>query len=369
MKMTLILSNDEVDQLLPMQVCLERLEETYAEVGSGRAVSRPRSDIYGAADGNGRYVFKTMDGIVPKFEVAAIRLNSDIIQWNVDKFGVRKDKQPLAPGGTWVGLVLLFSTRTGEPLAIMPDGVMQRLRVAATNALGVKYMAEEDASVYALLGSGWQAGAQAIAVAAVRPLKEIRVYSPTRDNRERLALELRTSLGIQVTAVDDPRSAVDGADIVGAATNSITPVVELEWLKKSAHVTCVKVAELGAGILENSGQVAVHTRLDRPTNYIVGQGEHPIYGHDPHEGLTESARSARTGSATSEFDLTELPDLGDLVSGRISRAKSGSLTTFVNTLGTGVQFAALGSLAYKFARERGLGREIPTEWLVETVHP
>lgn len=367
--MTLILSNDEVDKLLPMRACLQRLEETYAEVGGNRAVSRPRSDIYGPADESGRYVFKTMDGVVPKFEVSAIRLNSDVIHWNVNDLGIRKDKQPLAPGGTWVGLVLLFSTRTGEPLAIMPDGVMQRLRVAATNALGVKYMAEEEAPIYALLGSGWQAEAQAAAIAAVRPLKEVRIYSPTKDNCERLAVKLRASLGIQVTAVDDPRSAVEGADIVGAATNSITPVVELDWLKRSAHVTCVKVAELGAGILENSGQVAVHTRIDRPANYIVGQGEHPIYAHDPHEGLTERARSARSGSSASDFDLTALPDLGDLVSGKTVCPKNGSLTTFVNTIGTGVQFAALGSLAYELARQQGIGREIPTEWLVETVHP
>ena len=367
--MTLILSNDEVDELLPIRTCLERLEETYAEVGSNKAVSRPRSDIYGPPEGSGRYVFKTMDGVVPKFEVAAIRLNSDVIYWNVNEFGVRKDKQPLAPGGTWVGLVLLFSTKTGEPLAIMPDGVMQRLRVAATNALGVKYMAEDAASVYALLGSGWQAEAQAAAVAEVRPLKEIRIYSPTKDNREKLAAKLRTSLGIQVIACDDPRAAVMDADIVGAATNSITPVVEFDWLKRSAHVTCVKVAELGPGILEKSEQVAVHTRLDRPANYIVGKGEHPIYAHDPHEGLTERVRSARGGSSASEFDLTALPDLGDLVSGRIVCSKNGSLTTFVNTIGTGVQFAALGSLAYEYARQRGLGREIPTEWLVETVHP
>lgn len=367
--MTLVLSNEEIDQLLPIQVCLERMEETYAEVGRDRAVSRPRSDLYGPVEDNGRYVFKTMDGIIPKFEVAAIRLNSDVIQWNVDKHGIRKDKQPLAPGGTWVGLVLLFSTRTGEPLAIMPDGVIQRLRVAATNALGVKYMAEQDASVYALLGSGWQAEAQALAVAAVRPLREIKIYSPTAHNRERLAAELRKSLRIHVEAVDDPRLAVEHADIVGAATNSITPVVELEWLKENAHVTCVKVAELGAGILEKSAQVAVHTRLDRPANYIVGQGESPIYAHDPQEGLTDSARTARSGSAKPDFDLSTLPDLGDIVSGRAPRNANSSMTTFVNTIGTGVQFAALGSLVYQLARDRGIGREIPTEWLVESVHP
>ena len=81
--------------------------------------------------------------------------------------------------------------------------------------------------------------------------------------------------------------AVRGADLVGCATNSITPVVRLEWLEPHVHVTCVKELELGPGILGRSALVAVHTRLDRPANYIVGEGENPIYDHDPAQGLPE----------------------------------------------------------------------------------
>ena len=79
--MTVILNNDEITKLLPMARCLAQLDEAYRELGEGRAISRPRSDIYGPLHDNGRYVFKTMDGMVPKFEVAAVRLNSDVIQW------------------------------------------------------------------------------------------------------------------------------------------------------------------------------------------------------------------------------------------------------------------------------------------------
>ena len=50
--------------------------------------------------------------------------------------------------------------------------------------------------------------------------------------------------------VDDPRAAVRGADIVGLATNSVTPVVEADWLAPHAHVSCVKELELGEGLLE-----------------------------------------------------------------------------------------------------------------------
>lgn len=367
--MTLVLTNDDIAELLPMRDCLAQLDETYKEAGHRRATSRPRADLYGPVHDNGRYIFKTMDGLVPKYEVAAIRLNSDVIRWSEGPAGIRKDKQPVAPGGKWVGLVLLFSTRTAEPLAIMPDGVMQRTRVACTNALGAKYMAPPQASVYALLGAGWQASGQALAMAEVRSFREIRIYSPTPENRERLAAELRERLGVSVKAVGDTRTAVDGADIVGIATNSISPVVELEWLAPHAHVTCVKELELGDGILEKSSLVVVHSRIDRPANYLIGAGEQPIQAHDPAEGLPQALKNARAGRRPSAVDLSTQPDLGELVTGQVQRPKAGTLTCFVNTIGTGIQFAALGALAYQRACERGIGREIPTDWLLESVHP
>jgi alanine dehydrogenase len=351
-----------------MDECIDRLDQTYQDLGNGLAQNRPRSDVYGPIQDNGRYIFKSMDGMVPRFDVAAIRLNSDTIRWSVTPAGIRKDKQPTGPGGKWIGLVMLFSMRNGEPLAIMPDGVMQRLRVAATNALAAKYMAPQDASTYGLIGAGWQASGQAIAMAAVRKLKEIRIYSPTQVNRERLARELANQLGIDVIAVPDARTAVRGADIVGTATNSITPVIELNWLEPHAHVTCVKELELGRGILGKSSLVVVHTRLDRPANYIVGKGENPIFDHDPAEGLTGEVAKTRASKPSNEIDLTKQPDLGELAAGMVQRPRSGTMTTFVNTIGMGLQFAAIGSLAYEKAQAAGRGHDIPTDWFLEDVH-
>lgn len=367
--MTLILSNDDINELVSIDECIERLDQTYQDLGNGLAQNRPRSDIYGPIQDNGRYIFKTMDGMVPRFEVAATRLNSDTIRWSVTPAGIRKDKQPTGPGGKWIGLVMLFSMRTGEPLAIMPDGVMQRLRVASTNALAAKYMVAQNASTYALIGAGWQASGQAIAMAAVRKLKEIRVYRPTPANRERLAKQLADQLGIKVIASPDARTAARGADIVGMATNSITPVVELDWLERHAHVTCVKELELGDGILGNSSLVVVHTRIDRPANYIVGKGENPIFDHDPEEGLTGEIAMTRASKRQNAIDLTKQPDLGELAAGMVQQPMPGTMTTFVNTIGMGLQFAAVGSLAYEKAQAVGRGREIPTDWFLEDVHP
>ena len=105
------------------------------------------------------YGLKSMDGVCPKLGVGAVRINSDIIRFPKRGNTIVREKIPAAPGNRWVGLVLLFSVDNGEPgFAIMPDGVMQRMRVGGTNGLGIKYLARKNAEVVGILGSGWQAG-------------------------------------------------------------------------------------------------------------------------------------------------------------------------------------------------------------------
>jgi ornithine cyclodeaminase/alanine dehydrogenase-like protein (mu-crystallin family) len=366
--MTLILSNEEIAELLPISDSLARLTETYQEVGERRALSRPRSDIYGPMQSDGRYIIKTMDGMIPLYEVAATRLCSDVISWEPSPAGVRKEKHPKAPGGKWVGLILLFSTRTGEPLAIMPDGVIQSQRVACTNAIAARHMASDDADTLGLIGAGWQARAQALAMANVRNLKEIRVYSPTPANREHLAKELGAKLNVLVRSVDSAQAAAKDADIVGIATNSVTPVISASMLEAHAHITCIKELEIGGDILQRSALVVVHTRHDKPANYIIGLGEDPIYDHDPKQGVEGSFKQTRAARAASCVDLTRQPDLGELVTGKVKLPPKGNVTCFINTIGQGLQFAALGSLALEKARARGIGRDIPTDWFTESVH-
>jgi ornithine cyclodeaminase/alanine dehydrogenase-like protein (mu-crystallin family) len=70
------------------------------------------------------------------------------------------------------------------------------------------------------------------------------------------------------------------------------------------------------------------------------------------------------------IDFTQLPTLAQLVAGLTPRRNSPrQVTCFLNNAGLGYQFAALGSLIYRKAREVGLGRELPTEWFTEDVHP
>jgi alanine dehydrogenase len=129
--MTLLLTNEDVERALTMRDCIDVLERAYPDLGEGVGVSRTVSQIFTPTNysKDALYSFKSMDGVAPFAEIAAIRLTSEILTWPKDASGhAKKVRIGAAPNGRFIGLVLLFSTTTGEPLAILPDGVIQRMR-------------------------------------------------------------------------------------------------------------------------------------------------------------------------------------------------------------------------------------------------
>jgi ornithine cyclodeaminase/alanine dehydrogenase-like protein (mu-crystallin family) len=75
-------------------------------------------------------------------------------------------------------------------------------------------------------------------------------------------------------------------------------------------------------------------------------------------------------SAGNELDFGKLPTLPEMIVGRAQgRQTDDEITCFMNNIGLGYQFAAAGSVVYRKAKEAGAGRELPTEWFTEDVHP
>ena len=207
--MTLILSNDDVAKVLTMRDCIDVMEDAYIELAEERGVSRRRSDCFAPTSrADALYSLKTMDGIAPKLGVGAVRINSDIITWPKRGNNLRREKVPAAPNNRYVGLVLLFAVENGEPLAILPDGVMQRIRVGAANGLGIRHLARKDAKTVGILGSGWQAGAQLMAACATREIASIRCFSPNEEKRTAFASEMSTLLNLDVVPVAQPEDAI-----------------------------------------------------------------------------------------------------------------------------------------------------------------
>lgn len=358
--MTLILSNDDVEKLLTMPDCIEALETAYLDLAEGRGVSRQRSDCVTPTTWHEDAVYglKSMDGVVPALGVGAIRINSDIITNPLVGNSRRRVKVPAAPNQRYVGLVLLFSTHNGEPLAIFPDGVLQHIRVGATNGLGVKYMARQNAQTVGILGSGWQAETQLTAACAVRNITTIRCFSPNQANRESFSARMSDMLGLDVRPVAQPEEAIAGADIVMCASNSIDPIFFQHWIEPGMHLSSIKKPEIEPAAIRAADKVAVHTHDTAPILVVSKEAK-----------FKESNKEAGWNAAR-QLDFKSFPTLPEMIAGRfIGRDDEQQVTCFLNNLGLGYQFAAAGSVIYKRAREQGLGHDLPTDWFTETVHP
>jgi alanine dehydrogenase len=355
--MTLLLSNEDVEAALGMSDCLDAMEIAYRDLGLMQGANGVRSELLAPTDRtDALYSLLTMSGVIPRFGISAVRISSDILTWPASPAGLRRVKVPSARNGRYVGLVLLFSSHSGEPLAIYPDGVVQRMRAGATSGLAAKYLARPDAREVGILGTGWQAGAQMMAICAVRSIERIRCYSPRREGREAFACEMRAKLGVEVTAAATAREAIAGTDIVICATNSMVPVFPADWLEPGMHVSSLKRLELEASVAAAADVVFTHVR-EASAEIIRTAG-------------ADLARETEQQKAklSSEIRQESRPELADLLLGRTAGRRSHrDITLFLNYTGLGYQFAATGHVIYTKARERGLGREIDTDLLTSAL--
>lgn len=129
--------------------------------------------------------------------------------------------------------------------------------------------------------------------------------------RELFAQKMAEKLNATVVPVHAPDEAVDGCDVVVAATNSLPPVTSPEMLERGMHITCVNPAELGNGVFTQCSRIVVNTRYDGPENYIVGRGEcgeSRFAGHDPLDELGISKRIKRS-HRIERIDWRKVPTL------------------------------------------------------------
>ncbi len=355
--MTLVLNNEDVEKVLTVEDCLEVLEVAFKDLGREAAVNQIRVHTYVSMEQSAiSYRLKTMNGAVPRYGVMALRIASDVVHF--PKIGglIRQEKVPAAPGKKFVGLVQLFSLETGEPLAIIQDGYLQAMRVGATSALGAKYLARNNACVLGLFGSGLQASNHILAFSKVRKLEKVKIFSPNPDNRKRFAAEWQEKLGIPVTAEDNPENVVRGSDMVMSATNSNEPTFKGEWLGEGTHV----------GSIVNSDESVKRIELDavtlkRADVIIINSRQQAEYAGQP--DLLDPIKRG-------EFNWDKIHELSKLLVGDVrGRTDEKQITVYKNNVGMGIQFAAVGARICELAKKQGLGREVPTDWFLESIHP
>ena len=363
--MTLVLSNEDAEQVLTMGGAIEALDGLYRDLGRGSAVNRPRTDLFTptvaetGADMPSAHQFKTLDGAIPRLGVASIRVTSDIVGFPEVEGVRRRIKIPAAADKRFVGLVFLFSSATGELIAIVQDGLLQRFTVGAINAIGAKYLAREDTATVGLIGAGGQAGPQLAALKEVRRIRKVRVYSPGEAERTAFATAAAAAYDLEIEPVASPEAAVAGADIAITATNSRLPFFPAAWLEPGMHLSCMQRDEAKEDCFAAADIVVFHTRLKEreyaSTDFATMEAKYDFAIRDHPE------RS---------LNWEDFPDLGELVAGKVpGRTRPDQRTFFLNSTGIGAQFTCLAHLIYSRAQARGFGREVPGDWFTEAIQP
>jgi alanine dehydrogenase len=362
----IFLTNEHIQQVLDMPTCLKAMEEAYRELNEQQAGYRPRIDFYVPREPH-YYRWGTMEGASRKLGVFAIRMKSDMLAWEEQDGFMVEDKYCMERG-TYCGLIFLLSTRNAEPLALMNDGYLQHMRVGACAGLGTKYLARKDSKVLAMIGSGGMARTYATAIKEVRAIEAMRVFSPTKANRERFAREMTEQLDIEVVAVDSPEKALKGADIVSLTTDSLVPVIKAEWLEPGMHINNVRNNETGADVLKRAdvrARLGISTLLADRNSPGVTTGSDGMFGYI---AGTEQEKEKIPLAPHHEIDNPNIGTVPDIMGGRWAGRTNDRQITFLNNQGTqGLQFAAVGGTAYQLAKAKGLGHPLPLEWFTQNI--
>lgn len=358
--MTLILTNEDVEKLLTMELCMNALEYAYGELGHDRAVMGPVNRVISPVMAGatrhreGRqlyYAYASMAAALPGWDVAANRQDSDLLDYVPTATGVRLVRIPASPGERFCGLILLHRVSTGELLAVIHDGFLQKTRVGGLAGVASRHLARRDADVLAVIGSGWQASAQVEAHCLARPsIREVRVFSPNAERRTAFAAAMQGKVKAKVRAVADATTAVRGAAIVATATNSIEPVLRASMLEPGMLITSVKELEFEDAVYGRCDLITGNRRGPTWARHVVG-GAHTI---------PEQGREIWYRWTPEQWKAVRL--LGRVIAGREpGRTDDNQIIAFMNQ-GEGMQFAAVGVRLYERARAQGLGTTAPTEW-------
>jgi ornithine cyclodeaminase/alanine dehydrogenase-like protein (mu-crystallin family) len=160
--------------------------------------------------------------------------------------------------------------------------------------------------------------------------------------------------GVPGEPVASAEEATRGCDVVCSATNSSQPVLKLDWLEPGMHYNSIREFETDLAVLDRCDVIAIHTQFGGIQHYQP-------------PGIDDDMPGVRREKPR---DWSKYPEICDLIAGKApSRTNDNQITFFLNNVGTGVQFAAMGYCAYKGAKEQGLGREIPSEWFMQDIKP
>jgi ornithine cyclodeaminase len=322
----LILNHSQVRELLKMRECMEVVGDALSGLARDEGV-QPLRDGFLWPDRKG--VLAWMPG-----SLAAGR-----------PFGIKVLSVVDDPGELGVdshqGGVMIFETKTGEPLALCEAGAITAVRTAAVSALATDRLARHDARKLAILGAGTQARSHIEAMLEVRPIESIRVWSRNADKVSAFTKEQSKRHRVKIEPAGDAAAAVEDADIVCTTTSAVEPILTAGMLEPGMHINAVGASipswrEIDPGVLP-----LVMLFTDRRESLANEAGEY-IQALD--EGLVESG--------------LVVPEVGELLNEDHPGRTSETEITLFRSLGLAVEDIASALLVYHRAVEQDIGIQI-----------
>lgn len=313
-----LLDDTDVVQLLTLSVAVEVVEEAFRGQGDGSALNKPRSRLI------------TPEGVLAITGPAAL-MAQHVMGFKVYSVG----RPPLHQTPRAPAAVTIYDTTSGSLLAIVAANEVGRLRTAAASAVSAKYMSRPESRVLGLIGTGWQAVSQVLAVALVRDITEVRVFGRDPSRRARTAEDLATQLSIDCRSVDAAEGAVRGADIVIAITSAKEPVIQGEWLAEGCHV-------IAAG-----GNYSDRRELD-----LRAVQRSAVVAVDARDQAQEECGDLIAAVAAGQFDWQDAVELGRIVTGAVRGRTSTSDVTLFESQGIGLLDVAAAKRVYDLAARR-----------------
>ncbi len=264
------------------------------------------------------------------------------------------------------GIVLLSSAATGEPVAVLNASALTEIRTAAVSAVATDLLAVSGADTVAIIGTGVQARAHLAALAATRPLAQVRIAGSRPGRAEEFVARLAAEEGrtdgrtvvrgrageIPVVACASAREAVDGAAIVVTATSSATPVLHRDWLAPGTHINAVGACLPGTRELDTATVAGASLFADSRESVLAEAGDYLLAAADGAIG-PEHLR-AEIGDLLAGSDGPAAPG-GEAGTATGPGRRDAAEITIFESLGLAVEDLAAATAAYQAATRSGAG--------------
>ena len=320
----LILNSGQIRELLPMPDCIELMADALSALARDE-VYQPLRTIVRPPNARG------LLGLMPAYrggERGAFGLKAICVF----------PENPSQGKDAHQGAVTLFSRETGELLALMNASEITAIRTAAVSAVATRLLAREDARELAIIGAGVQARTHLKALACVRSIKRARVVARNFEHAQQFANEMQPKFPFHIEPVRENEEAVRDADLIVAATSSLEPVINADWISHGAHVNAIGTHSPNSREIDGATMAAARIFVDRRESALNESGDYLL--------------AAKEGVVSPESIVGEI---GELLIGRKTGRTSTTEITLFKSLGLAIEDVAAADYLYRKALAENVG--------------